>query len=651
MAALPKALLLDDAILQAELAALSNAPITDRECTRALTPDHLAYVIYTSGTTGKPKGVGIPHRNVVSLVLGCCELYDFKSTDVWTLFHSYAFDFSVWEIWGPFLTGARTILVPDVIRRSFYDFRTLLAEQAVTVLSQTPSSFYQLTNIEKEFGDNAAPLSLRYVVFGGEALDPQQLLMWPGLDKQPVPQFRNMYGITETTIHVTHIDIARETAAKPSSSVVGGPIPNWQAYVLDASLSPLPIGSIGELYIAGAGLARGYLGRAGLTSERFIANPYGSSGARMYRTGDLARWRADGTLEYVGRADHQVKIRGFRIELGEIESALSQIDGVGQVSVQAREVAGEKRLVAYLVGSGTGSSTTSALTSLTRPSVIGDVGLGEGSSEALSSLHASSASFSSGSSSSSLPSYSSSLPTSSELRAALSRTLPDYMVPSSFVVLEKLPLTANGKLDVRALPLPEVVGDSAYRAAVTPTQQLLADLYAELTGARQVGLDDSFFALGGHSLLAMRLVARVREALGVELPLRALFERPQVETLSVFIDAELQASGSATVRTTIIPGSGRKGEDVVLSYGQTRLWALDRIEGGTAGYNMPGALRVLGEFDVEAFGLAVRDVVLRHEPLRTVIIEGAAGPLGRLRAVGEEEGLVGFEDLTGLTGT
>ncbi|MBM3642583.1 MAG: AMP-binding protein, partial [Alphaproteobacteria bacterium] len=494
---------------------------------------------------------------VISLVLGCCALYDFKSTDIWSLFHSYAFDFSVWEIWGPFLTGARTLLVPQEIRKSFYDFRTLLAEQGVTVLSQTPSSFYQLINVERELSSKERPLSLRYVVFGGEALDPKQLLMWPTSEKVSGPQFRNMYGITETTIHVTHIDITREIASKLSGSIVGSPIPNWQAYILDTSLSPLPIGSVGELYIAGAGLARGYLGRAGLTSERFIACPFVGAGSRMYRTGDLARWRADGNLEYVGRADHQVKIRGFRIELGEIESALSQIEGVGQVSVQAREVAGEKRLVAYLVGSNAASSALSAglglsaaslspstLSPSSLSSAISEQSLDDDAFDALISLEASStpslssSSFSSSSSSSSFSSSSShslssssSLPAASELRAALLRTLPDYMVPSSFVVLERLPLTANGKLDVRALPDPEIVGEEDYRAPETPTQQLLADLYAELTGATRVGLDDSFFALGGDSITAIRLVSRVRQA-GYSLSVKDIFARPIVGMLA-----------------------------------------------------------------------------------------------------------------------
>ncbi|NBS35750.1 MAG: non-ribosomal peptide synthetase, partial [Methylocystaceae bacterium] len=294
----------------------------------------------------------------------------------------------------------------------------------------------------------------------------------------------NFYGMTEGAG-----DSAALRYEAPINSI-GAPIWNTQIYVLDSSLNPVPVGCIGELYIAGAGLARGYLGRAGLTSERFIACPFGESGARMYRTGDLARWREDGNLEYLGRADHQVKIRGFRIELGEIESALSQIEGVGQVSVQVREVAGEKRLVAYLVERSATSSAVSAQISLSTSSLIGEAGLGDGrpslslatiqSGSSLSSLSlAGTTSFSSlvssttasGLSSSSLLSSSSStsqLPPTSELRAALLRMLPDYMVPSAFVVLERLPLTANGKLDVRALPAPEVVGEGAYRAPETP---------------------------------------------------------------------------------------------------------------------------------------------------------------------------------------
>ncbi|MFM8859608.1 MAG: condensation domain-containing protein, partial [Methylocystis sp.] len=241
------------------------------------------------------------------------------------------------------------------------------------------------------------------------------------------------------------------------------------------------------------------------------------------------------------------------------------------------------------------------------------------------------------------------LPSSSEIRATLLKTLPDYMVPASFVVLEKLPLTANGKLDVRALPDPEVIGEGTYRAPQTPTQRLLADLYGELTGASRVGLDDSFFALGGHSLLAMRLVARLREALGIELPLRALFEHPQVETLSSIVEGAQTTPGSGSVRGEINPGEGGEGEDRVLSYGQMRMWALDRIEGGTASYNMPVGLRLKGDLDILALGEAFRDVILRHEPLRTVIIEEDGAARGKLISVPEGQAFLQIEDLSGLS--
>jgi nonribosomal peptide synthetase DhbF len=314
----------------------------------------------------------------------------------------------------------------------------------------------------------------------------------------------------------------------------------------------VPIGSIGELYIGGASLARGYARRSGLTSERFIANPFGSFGSRMYRTGDLARWYADGTLEYVGRSDHQVKIRGFRIELGEIESALSRIVGVEQVSVQAREVAGEKQLVAYLVERkactsatispvvlSTFSDSTLAL-EVERPTSLLDEALPQNEID-------------NSRVSKTLISGTSLLLSVSVMQEKLSQILPDYMVPSNFIVLDQLPLTSNGKLDVRALPDPEIAGGQAYRVPVTAQEQLIADLYAELTGAARVGLDDSFFALGGHSLLAMRLVARIRETFDVELQLSVLFESPSVQELATRL-----SDLAKTKRFKIIPGEGAR---------------------------------------------------------------------------------------------
>ncbi|MFM8859010.1 MAG: non-ribosomal peptide synthetase, partial [Methylocystis sp.] len=385
----------------------------------------------------------------------------------------FSFDVSVTEFFPPLLVGATLVIaLPNGHKDPAYLWQVIRDAQ-VSCISFVPSMLDAFIDARSLSGAGY----LRYILAAGEALLPS--LQNKTITCLPDAQLWNIYGPTEVAIYSIGFKCNIENAL--IASIIGTPISNTQIYILDASLTPLPIGSIGELYIAGAGLARGYLGRAGLTSERFIACPFGKSGSRMYRTGDLARWREDGNLEYVGRADHQVKIRGFRIELGEIESALSKIAGVGQVSVQAREIAGEKRLVAYLVGGETRSSSSSSSSSTSLSSVT-------------------------------LSSSSSSLPTSSEIRATLLKTLPDYMVPASFVVLEKLPLTANGKLDVRALPLPKVVGEGTYRAPQTPTQRLIADLYGELTGASRVGLDDSFFALGGDSITAIRLVSRVRQA-------------------------------------------------------------------------------------------------------------------------------------------
>ncbi|MBT3778401.1 MAG: amino acid adenylation domain-containing protein, partial [Rhodospirillaceae bacterium] len=480
---------LDDVVTQAAIAALDDSPLTDRDRRAPLHPNHLAYLIYTSGSTGQPKGVGNTHANVVRLLARTQDWYGFSSKDVWTLFHSYAFDFSVWEIFGGLFYGGRLVVVPDLVRKSPDEFIDLLAREGVTILNQTPSAFYQLAESLRSRSD-LPQLALKMVIFGGEALDPRKLASWYqlGLPAQLV----NMYGITETTVHVTYQPLTAELARSAFFSPIGQPLPDLQAHILDGSLRQVPVGVWGELYIAGAGLARGYWGRAGLTSERFIANPHGPSGSRMYRSGDLGRWRTDGVLEFGGRADDQVKIRGFRIELGEIEASLMALDGVSQAAVVLCEVAGEQRLVAYVVG--------------------GDV------------------------------------PPASDLRAALGAVLPDYMVPSAFMVLEALPLTTSGKLDRRALPRPEITGVSEYVAPSTAEEILLCRLYGELTGADQVSVDDNFFALGGHSLLAMRLVVRLREELGVEVPLRAVFAEASPRAL-----AQVITDGSSNQNTPLLP--------------------------------------------------------------------------------------------------
>ncbi|GAA1024555.1 MULTISPECIES: non-ribosomal peptide synthetase [Amycolatopsis] len=404
-------------------------------------PENTAYVIYTSGSTGVPKGVLVPHANVTRLFSSTEHWFGFSDQDVWTLFHSYAFDFSVWELWGALLHGGRLVVVPADTVRSPEEFLALLAEQRVTVLNQTPSAFYRLGALP------SAPLSLRYVIFGGEALDPVRLEEWRRRHPDG-PQLVNMYGITETTVHVTY-------RVLDDRATVGVPIPDLRAYVLDACLEPVPPGVTGELYVAGAGLARGYLNRPGLTASRFVADPFGAPGTRMYRTGDLLCWTADGELAYRGRADHQVKIRGFRIELGEVEAALSaHPDVTGAVAV-AHGTGDARRLVAYLTGT---------------------------------------------------------VPGTTVLREYLARSLPAHMIPAVFVALDELPLNANGKLDHRALPAPGVRVENRYVAARTENETVLAEVWSAVLGVDQVGVEDNFFGLGGDSILSIQVVSRARQA-------------------------------------------------------------------------------------------------------------------------------------------
>ncbi|MCA1682210.1 MAG: amino acid adenylation domain-containing protein, partial [Actinobacteria bacterium] len=402
-------LVLDDPEVVGSVSRQSDADVVDADRGGVLSADSPAYVIYTSGSTGRPKGVVIPHGNVTRLFSATRQWFEFDEHDVWTLFHSYAFDFSVWEIWGPLLHGGRLVVVPYAVSRSPQDFLDLLVTEKVTVLNQTPSAFYQLMQADRDDPEFGAGLSLRYVVFGGEALDLGRLGQWYERHDDSAPVLVNMYGITETTVHVSYLAVDEVTAARAVGSLIGVGIPDLRVYVLDRGLAPVPVGVIGELYVAGAGLARGYLNRPGLTAQRFVACPFGESGSRMYRTGDLVRWTTEGELEYLGRTDEQVKIRGFRIELGEVEASLASHPGLAQVAVLAREdQPGHKRLVAYVV-----------------PATGGVVDSGE-------------------------------------LRAHVATVLPDYMVPSAFVALDELPLSPNGKLDRKALPAPEF--DAATRA-------------------------------------------------------------------------------------------------------------------------------------------------------------------------------------------
>ncbi|WP_338686823.1 amino acid adenylation domain-containing protein [Streptomyces acidiscabies] len=529
-------------------------------------PSTTAYVIYTSGSTGRPKGVAIPHSNVVRLLSATRRWFDFGPGDVWTLFHSYAFDFSVWELWGALLHGGTLVVVPFEVSRDSGEFLRLLVRERVTVVNQTPSAFGELLRADAAAPELRERLALRYVVFGGEALDPGAVAEWFGRYPQDAPVLVNMYGITETTVHVTGLPLTGEVVGDGRGRI-GEVIPDLRAYVLDAGLRVVPPGVTGELYVAGAGLARGYVGRAGLTAGRFVADPFGGAGERMYRTGDLARWSVNGELEYVGRADDQVKVRGFRIELGEVEAAFTRQKGVEKAVVAVRD----GRLVAYVVGQGLDAE---------------------------------------------------------ELRRYAARTLPEHMVPVAVVPLERLPLTANGKVDRAALPQPVTAGGHTGRAPRTPQEEILCGVFAELLGVatHQVGVDDGFFDLGGDSLLAMRLTDRVRGAFGTALPVRAVFEAPTPAALAERLRVE-EARAEGRPR---LAAYERGYAPIPLSYAQQRLWFLSRLDAGNGTYTVPWALRLSGPLDREALRAALGDLLARHESLRTLYPDFQGTPYQRI---------------------
>ncbi|MET8045910.1 amino acid adenylation domain-containing protein, partial [Micromonospora sp. NPDC005215] len=535
---------------------LSGDNLEQAERTRPLHPLDPAYVIYTSGSTGQPKGVLVSHFNVTRLFDSTRPWFGFGAHDTWTLFHSYAFDFSVWELWGALLHGGRLVVVPYAVSRDPAAFLRLLEREQVTILNQTPSAFYQLVAADREAP--ASRLSLRHIIFGGEALDLSRLADWYTRHEDDSPQLVNMYGITETTVHVSYVALTRLRAAAAAGSTIGVNLPDLRVHVLDEWLRPVPTGVTGELYVAGGGVALGYLNRPALSAHRFVANPYGPPGDRMYRTGDLARWNRDDELEYLGRADDQVKLRGFRIELGEIEAALLSHPHVSNAAVVLREdQPGDQRLVGYVVAA---------------PDV-----------------------------------------TNATLSAHAAAVLPAHMIPSAIVGLERLPLTTNGKLDRRALPVP-VYGSVIGRVPRSPQEQVLCDLFADVLGVRHVGIDDGFFDLGGHSLLATRLVSRIRATLEVELPIRQIFETPTVAALAAILDTAAQARPPVT---PVVP----RPERVPLSAAQQRLWFLHQLQGPNATYNIPGALRLRGPLDITALTEALHDVSTRHEALRTIIVE------------------------------
>ncbi|MBG5473070.1 pyoverdine non-ribosomal peptide synthetase PvdD [Pseudomonas aeruginosa] len=524
-----------------------------------LSADNLAYVIYTSGSTGKPKGTLLTHRNALRLFSATEAWFGFDERDVWTLFHSYAFDFSVWEIFGALLYGGRLVIVPQWVSRSPEDFYRLLCREGVTVLNQTPSAFKQLMAVACSADMATQQPALRYVIFGGEALDLQSLRPWFQRFGDRQPQLVNMYGITETTVHVTYRPVSEADLEGGLVSPIGGTIPDLSWYILDRDLNPVPRGAVGELYIGRAGLARGYLRRPGLSATRFVPNPFpGGAGERLYRTGDLARFQADGNIEYIGRIDHQVKVRGFRIELGEIEAALAGLAGVRDAVVLAHDGVGGTQLVGYVVAD---------------------------SAEDAERLRES-------------------------LRESLKRHLPDYMVPAHLMLLERMPLTVNGKLDRQALPQPDAsLSQQAYRAPGSELEQRIAAIWSEILGVERVGLDDNFFELGGHSLLATRVISRVRQEQQLDASLKALFERPVLEAFA-------QGLERTTDAVSTIPLADRQ-QPLALSFAQERQWFLWQLEPESAAYHIPSALRLRGRLDVDALQRSFDSLVVRHETLRT----------------------------------
>ncbi|MCA2762227.1 MAG: amino acid adenylation domain-containing protein, partial [Microcystis sp. M151S2] len=494
-------------------------------------PDNLTYIIYTSGSTGKPKGVLVNHANVVRLFAATDSWYHFNSNDVWTLFHSYAFDFSVWEMWGALLYGGRLVVVPYLVTRSPEAFYQLLCQEKVTILNQTPTAFRQLIQVEESLKGSFPPLSrgvrgdrssttdndlsLRLVIFGGEALEINSLQPWFNRHGDQCPQLVNMYGITETTVHVTYRPLSM-TDLDSTASVIGCPIPDLQVYLLDQYLQLVPVGVPGEMYVGGAGVTKGYLNRPELTTERFIPSPFEKDevipptplnkggtqgGAKLYKTGDLARYLPKGELEYLGRIDNQVKIRGFRIELGEIEALLASHPQIWETVVIVRDdTTGDKRLVAYIVPQSEKTITIN------------------------------------------------------EIRQFLKAKLPSYMVPNAFVILDALPLTANGKIDRRALPPSESSSEPSekYVAPRNPIEDILVNVWSEILKVEKVGINDNFFELGGHSLLATKLVAQIRDRLKIELPLRQLFNTATLAELAQGIEQLKQQTPDSPV-PTILP--------------------------------------------------------------------------------------------------
>ncbi|MCK3667347.1 amino acid adenylation domain-containing protein [Photorhabdus noenieputensis] len=542
---------------QPALIAADNWAITENLSTENPAPVNgatdLAYVIYTSGTTGQPKGVLQTHHNVVRLFATTQGDYQFDQNDTWVLYHAYTFDFSVWELWGALLYGGRLIIPTIECTKDFGKFSHLCSDQKVTVLNQTPGAFYAFIDASLHIG--AEFPHLRYVIFGGDKLNPVQLKPWWNHYGDQSPALINMYGITETTVHVTYKKLTQDDAT--AISCIGRPLNDMYAYVLNHSGNLVPIGAPGELYIGGAGLARGYLNRPELTAERFIANPFATNKdkergyTRLYKTGDLVRWQPDGNLEYLGRNDFQVTIRGYRIELGEIETALTLHPQVKQAVVIDREYQGNKALVAYLV-----------------------------TDEELSD---------------------------DELVRHLSSRLPDYMLPASFTRIESIPLTLNGKVDRRALPEPVWGNREGYVAPRNALETQLCAIWQDVLGLERVGIEDNFFRIGGNSLTAIRLTAAIHRTLATEVSLAQLFALKTIAGLATKMEQQIY---------TVIPHLAR--ERYPLSFAQERMLFIEQFEQGSDTYHIPYLVQLDNDTCLPLLETAINRLAERHTVMKMV---------------------------------
>ncbi|MCX5052512.1 MULTISPECIES: non-ribosomal peptide synthetase [unclassified Streptomyces] len=525
-------------------------------------PENLAYVIFTSGSTGRPKPVAVTHANAARLFAAASAELDCRSFDVWAMTHSFAFDFSVWELWGALLHGGRLVIVPPETARAPEELAELLAREGVTVLSQTPAAFSGLTMVAEHGGSGVDDLALRAIVFGGERLEPAALSPWLDRWGPGGPALVNMYGITETTVHVTAHRLSPEDVSI-TASPIGHPLADLVVRLLGPDGRPVPRGAVGEVCVGGAGVARGYLHQPGLTAQRFVPDPYGAPGSRLYRSGDLARRRADGVLEYLGRADQQVKIRGYRIEPGEIENALLAQAELAQAAVVAREEAsGARRLVAYVVPA---------------PGAVADP---------------------------------------DAVLARLREVLPAHLLPSAVVPLCRLPLTGNGKVDRAALPFPFVPAasqaaesgpENAAARPGTEAERLLCAAVGDLLGLPAVGLDDDFFALGGDSIIAIQLVGRALPA-GVAISARDVFEHRTVRRLA----ARAAQAGPAS------DGAGQPTPDDGIGTAPLTPIMRAAVERGgpIAGHHQCVVVDVPADLGLGRLARALQALVDRHDVLR-----------------------------------